>query len=312
MSAEILARAISSAPEIIEGIKSGLFKVWGGVVRYAAGHPKGGQIVGHLQFPGDAAQAAEQLAMLQQTLSGVEGALGVLQSLQYANLALSGLNLAVSVAGFAIVCKKLNGISEQLQRQSEKLDVLIEMASAAKAREELRDIARFSAVLWTVRQSAEQGDLQGLKSQVNNMREQYELTKLTLNQAAANATGKGFVDSLEVLQNLQQRMMYLGFIQAYVQQHTAGEKYAIEVLQGLQADWMKISTVVVEAIVGNQEWVEQLTQDQGNNVVSFLELRKQAAPAIEYQLGLLEYAASHPEAAGLLNEEVTEIRFLAA
>ncbi|MFJ4047840.1 hypothetical protein [Pseudomonas hunanensis] len=312
MSAEILARAISSAPEIIEGIKSGLFKVWGGVVRYAAGHPKGGQIVGHLQFPGDAAQAAEQLAMLQQTLSGVEGALGVLQSLQYANLALSGLNLAVSVAGFAIVCKKLNGISEQLQRQSEKLDVLIEMASAAKAREELRDSARFSAVLWTVRQSAEQGDLQGLKSQVNNMREQYELTKLTLNQAAANATGKGFVDSLEVLQNLQQRMMYLGFMQAYVQQHTAGEKYAIEVLQELQADWMKISTVVVEAIVANQEWVEQLTQDQGNNVVSFLEFRKQAAPAIEYQLGLLEYAASHPEAAGLLNEEVTEIRFLAA
>lgn len=302
MSAEILARAISSAPEIIEGIKSGLFKVWGGVVRYAAGHPKGGQIVGHLQFPGDAAQAAEQLAMLQQTLSGVEGALGVLQSLQYANLALSGLNLAVSVAGFAIVCKKLNGISEQLQRQSEKLDVLIEMASAAKAREELRDSARFNAVLWTVRQSAEQGDLQGLKSQVNNMREQYEITKLTLNQAAANATGKGFVDSLEVLQNLQQRMMYLGFMQAYVQQHTAGEKYAIEVLQELQADWMKISTVVVEAIVANQEWVEQLTQDQGNNVVSFLEFRKQAAPAIEYQLGLLEYATSHPEAAGLLNE----------
>jgi len=312
MSAEILARAISSAPEIIEGIKSGLFKVWGGVVRYAAGHPKGGQIVGHLQFPGDGAQAAEQLAMLQQTLSGVEGALGVLQSLQYANLALSGLNLAVSGAGFAIVCKKLNGISEQLQRQSEKLDVLIEMASAAKAREELRDSARFSAVLWTVRQSAEQDDLQGLKSQVNNMREQYELTKLTLNQVAANATGKGFVDSLEVLQNLQQRMMYLGFMQAYVQQQTAGEKYAIEVLRELQADWMKISTVVVEAIVANQEWVEQLAQDQGNNVVSFLEFRKQVAPAIEYQLGLLEYATSHPEAAGLLNEEVTEIRFLAA
>lgn len=312
MSADILARTIGSAPEIIEGIRSGLYHVWGGVVRYAAGNPRGGQIVGHLQFPGDAAQAAEQLAKLQQALGGVEGALGVLQNLQYANLALSGLNLAVSVAGFAIVCKKLNGISEQLHQQSEKLDVLIEMASAAKAREELRDSARFSAVLWTVRQSAEQGDLQGLKSQVNNLREQYEVTKLTLNQAAANATGKGFVESLDVLKHLQQRMMYLGFMLAYVQQRTAGEKYAIEVLQELQADWLKISTVVVEAIAANQEWVEQLTQGEGDNVVSFLEFRKQAAPAIDYQLGLLEYAASHPEAAGLLNEEVTEIRFLAA
>lgn len=312
MSADILYRVIGSAPEIIQGLQSGLFKEYGGVIRYAAGHPKGGQIVGHLQFPSDAAQAAEQIAKLQHTLGGMEGALGVLQNLQYANLALSGLNLAVSVAGFAIVCKKLNGISEQLHRQSEKLDVLIEMASAAKAREELRDSARFSAVLWTVRQSAEQGDLPGLKSQVNNLREQYEITKLTLNQAAANATGKGFVESLDVLHNLQQRMMYLGFMQAYVQQQTAGEQYAIKVLQELQEDWLKICTVVVEATTANQEWVEQLTLEEGNNVISFLEFRKQAVPAIDYQLGLLEYAASHPEAAGLLNGEVREIRFLAA
>lgn len=312
MSAEILARTISSAPEIIEGIQSGLFKVWGGVIRYASGHPKGGQIVGHLQFPGDAAQTAEQLAKLQQTLSGVEGALGVLQNLQYANLALSGLNLAVSVAGFAIVCKKLNGISEQLNQQSEKLDVLIEMARDAKAREELRDSARFSSVLWTVRQSAEQGDLQGLRSQVGNLREQYEVTKLTLNRAAAGATDKGFVDSLDVLQSLQQRMMYLGFLQAYVQQRTAGEKYAIEVLQELQADWLQISTVVVEAIAANQEWVEQLTQDAGDNIISFLEYRQKAAPAIEYQASLLEFTARNPQAVELLNEKVTEIRFLAA
>ncbi|MBX9753745.1 MAG: hypothetical protein K2X80_03250 [Pseudomonadaceae bacterium] len=312
MSTDILARTISSAPEIIAGIKSGLFNVWGGVVRYAAGHPKGGQIVGHLQFPGDAAQAAEQLAKLQQTLGGVEGALGALQNLQYANLALSGLNLAVSVAGFVIVCKKLNGISEQLHHQSQKLDVLIEMALDAKAREDLCDSARFSSVLWTVRQSAEQGDLQGLKNQVGNLREQYEVTKLTLNRASAGATDKGFVESLDVLKNLQQRMMYLGFIQAYVQQRTAGEKYSIKVLQELQADWLQISTVVVEAIAANQEWVEQLTQGGGDNVVSFLEFRKQVAPAIDYQLGLLEYVASHPEAAELLNEEVTEIRFLAA
>lgn len=312
MSAEILARAISSAPEIIEGIQSGLFKVWGGVVRYAAGHPMGGRIVGHLQFPGDATQTAEQLAKLQQALWGVEGALGALQNLQYANLALSGLNLAVSIAGFAIVCKKLEGITVQLQQQSEKLDVLIEMATAARAREELRDSARFSSVLWTIRQSAEQGDLPALKSQVSNLREQYEVTKLTLSQAAANAASKGFVESLEVLQNLQQRMMYLGFMQAFVQQRTAGEKYAIEVLQELQADWLQISTVFIEAIAANQEWVEQLTQDDGDNVVSFLAFRKQAAPAIDYQLGLLEYAASHPETASLLDEEVTEIRFLAA
>lgn|GEM_PF-4889856 len=47
-------------------------------------------------------------------------------------------------------------------------------------------------------------------------------------------------------------------------------------------------------------------------MVSFLEFRKQATPAIDYQLGLLEYVASHPEAASLLDEVVAEIRFLGA
>ncbi|ENA27913.1 hypothetical protein HMPREF1487_09096 [Pseudomonas sp. HPB0071] len=312
MSAEILARTLSSAPEIVEGIRSGLYQVWGGVVRYAAGHPKGGQIVAHLQFPSNAEQASEQIARLQEALGGAQESLGVLQNLQYANVALSGLNLAVSVAGFAIVCKKLNGISEQLTQQSEKLDMLIEMARDAKAREEMRDNASFSSVLWTVQQSGEQGDLQGLRSQVREIRDQYEITKLTLNRAAAGATGKDFVASLSVLQSLQQRMMYLGFLQAYVQQRTAGEKYAIRVLQELQADWLQMNTVIIKSIAANQEWIEQLTQEAGDNIISFLEYRKTAAPAIEYQTSMLEFTASYPQAVALLNEDVSEIRFLAA
>lgn len=312
MSAEILERVFSSAPEIVEGIRSGLYTVWGGVVRYSSGHPNGGQIVGHLQFPGDKDRASEQLAQLQQALGGAQESLGVLQNLQYANLALSGLNLAVSVTGFAIVCKKLNGISEQLQQQSEKLDMLIEMARDAKAREELRDSARFRAALKTIRQFAEQGDLQGLKSQVCNLHEQYEVTKLTLSRATADVTKETFIGSLDVLQGLQQRMMYVGFLQAYVQQRAAGEKYAIEILQELQKDWLQINTVVVKAIADNPEWVEKLSQDEGDNVVSFLEFRKKVIPAIDYQIGLLEYSVSHPGSAKFLSEEVLEIRFLAA
>jgi len=311
MSAAILARTISSAPDIVEGLSTGLYELWGGVVRYAKGNPKGGQIVAHLQVPADAAKASEQLGKLQQGMSGVQGSLNVLQNLQYANIALSGLNLAVSVAGFAIVCKKLNGISEQLHQQSEKLDVLIEMALDAKAREDLRDSARFSSVLWTIREYAEQGDLHGLKSQVANLREQYEVTKLTLNRAAGSATNKGFVESLDLLQGLQQRMMYLGFMQAYVQRSSAGERSAFKLLNELKADWLQINTVVIDTIAANQEWMEQLSQDDGDKVISFLEYRKEVAPAIDYQASLLEFTADNPQAAAFLDEDVTEIRFLA-
>ena len=305
MSAEIIARAISSAPEIVEGLRSGLYTLWGGVVRVSKGNPRGGEIVGHLQFPDNTDQASEQISRLLETLSGAGGlqeSLGGLQALQYANLALSGLNLAVSVAGFAIVCKKLNGISEQLHQQSEKLDLLLDMARDAKAREALRDDARFRAALKTVHQFAELGDLNGLKSQIGNLHEQYEITKLTLSRATADVTGTSFVESLDVLQSLQQRMMYLGFLQSYVQQHTAGEKYAIETLRELQEDWLQVNKVVINAIAANQEWVEQLTQEAADNIISFLEYRKKLAPAIEYQSSLLEFTANNPQAVELLKE----------
>lgn len=315
MSAEILARTISSAPEIVEGIRSGLYTVWGGVVRVSKGYQGGGQIVGHLLFPAKQEQASEQIVRLQEALTGaggVQDSLGVLQNLQYANLALSGLNLAVSVAGFAIVCHKLNGISSQLQQQSEKLDQLLAMAAEARVREGLRDSARFSAALKTVRQFAEQGDIQGLRSQVPNLHEQYEITKLTLQNATANVTEKDFLSSIEVLSGLQQRMMYLGFLQSYVQQRSGSEKYAIETLRELQEDWLKIDTVIVDSIAANQAWVEQLSQGAGDKIVSFLEYRKEVAPAIEYQASLLEFTASNPNAAELLNDDMAEIRFLAA
>lgn len=312
MSAETLARTIGSAPEVIEGIKSGLYTVWGGVVRVSAGQPGGGQIIGHLQFPGDAAQAAEQMTLLQKTLEGVQGSLGMLQSLQCANLALSGLNLAVTVAGFVIVCRKLNGISEQLNSQSEKLDVLIEMAQEARVREELRDSARFSATLKTVQHFAETGDVQQLKNQVGNLHEQYEITKLMLLRAAENVKDKRFIQSLGVLDGLQKRMMYLGFILSYVQQRTAGEKYAVRVLKELEDDWNSLNAKVIESISGSRDWIENLSQADGDNIISFLEYRKAVAPAIEYQINLLEFTSGKPEVSALMNDEIGEIRFIAA
>ncbi|MEH6671358.1 hypothetical protein [Halopseudomonas sp.] len=315
MSAETVVRALSSAPEILEGIRSGLYNVWGGVVRVSKGHDGAGRIVGHLQFPGNGEQASEAISRLQQTLSGSGGlqeSMGVLQNLQHANLALSGLNLAVSVAGFAIVCKKLNGISDQLGVQSEKLEQLLEIAVDAKAREELRDTARFRASLKTVRQFSELGDIAGLKSQVANLHEQYELTKLTLSRTTADVTRQGFLDSLDVIRSLQERMMYLGFLQSHVQQRTGASQFAVETLRELQSDWLTIDTVMVETIAANQEWLETLPQESGDNIVFFLKYRKEVAPAIEYQASLLEFTAGNPRAAELLDDEVMEIRFLAA
>ncbi|SER43329.1 MULTISPECIES: hypothetical protein [Pseudomonas] len=319
MSAEILARAIGSAPEIIEGIRSGLYTVWGGVVRVTKGYEGAGQIVGHLQFPGDTQQAQQAIDQLTQRLGGIQGSvdalqqgLNVLQSLQTANLALSGLNLAVSVAGFAIVCSKLNKISDQLASQSAKINQLVDLAVEAKEVQQLRDTARFRSAVKTIRQFAEMGDIEGLKGQIGSLHEQYEFTKLVLERSASRASSRSFLTSLELLQCLQERMMYLGFLQSFVQQKTGAPKFAIEALRELQTDWLAISTVIVDSVAANESWVAQLTQAEADNIVSLLRYRKEAMPALEYQASLLEFVAKRPGGIELLSNDTPEIRFIAA
>lgn len=312
---DTVIRALSSAPEIVNGIRSGLYTVWGGVVRVAKGHKGGGRIVGHLQFPSDSNQASDAISRLQQALSasdGVQDSLSSLQNLQYANLALSGLNLAVSAAGFAIVCRKLNGISDQMDAQSGKLDLLLEMALDARAREGLRDSARFRAAVKTVRVFTELGDKQGLRTQVANLHEQYEFSRMTLNRAAKDVTSGQFLDRLGVLKSLQDRMMYLAFLQSFVQQRTDAPQFAIETLRELQTDWLEVNTALVETVSENQDWVDGLTSKDGDNIVSFLKYRQDMNPAVEYQASLLEFTGSDPQVEQLRGDGISEIYFLAA
>lgn len=323
VSHDVLSRTLGSVQEVIEGVQSGLYTIWGGVVRIAKGQAGAGQIVGHLQFPGDAQQAKESIEHLQQVLGqkleGIKGgvdaiqeSLGMLQSLQVANLALSGLNLAVSVAGFAIVCKKLNGISDQLESQSAKLDQLVDLAVETKELEQLRGIARFCGTVKTIRQFAEMGEINGLKGQIGGLYEQYEFTKLTLERSASRACSESFLSSLEVLRCLQERMMYLGFLQSYVQHRVGAHRFGVEALRELQSDWLNINTVIVDSISANQDWVGQMTHASADNIISLLQYRKEAAPAIEYQASLLEFASEKPKLIELLSSETAGCRLLVA
>lgn len=323
MMQETLIRSVGSDPKIINGIKSGIYRICGGVIRIVKGVQGAGRIVAHLQVPGDSEQVRESIARMQQVLgqkiegvqSGVDTiqeSIGALQNLQVANLALSGLNLAVSVAGFAIVCNKLNDISNQLESQSAKLDHLIALAVEAKHLDQLRDVARFRGTVKTIRQFAEMGDVDGLKGQISTLHEQYEFTKLTLMRSASGACKDEFVGSLELMDCLQQRMMHLGFLQSYVQQRIGAYRFAVEALHELQNDWLTINETIVNTVSANQEWVGQLSQESGNNIISLLEFRKKAAPAIEYQASLLEFVSDKPHLIECLANEPEEIRLLVA
>ena len=309
MTEELVTRVLSNAPEVLEGIRNGVYRVYGGVIRVAKGNEGAGRIIGHLQFPDGEQQARESIEKLQQVLGDQ---LGSIETLQTANLALSGLNLAVSAAGFVVVCNKLNGISSQLDSQAETLNELKAYAIEASAIDQLRDTARFRSTVKVIRQFDEIQDLDGLKNQIPGLHEQYEVTRLMLERLASGAARQGFLESLPLQKQLQERLMYLACMQSYVHQKIGAHKFAVEALRELQDDWLSIHSAIVDSIEANKNWVGQLSQQSGAQIVAVLDYRKQAAPGIEYQASLLEFTMERPANLGRLESANDEILFLAA
>lgn len=315
----ILERTIPQSPEILEGLLSGRLRIEGGVIRIVAGQPGAGQIVSHIKFPSDpdmARQAMEkltnQLGMANNGIESIQGSLGVLQSLQVANLALSGLNLVVSVAGFAIVCHKLNKISATLQEHSAKLDQLLNLVHGIKIKDQLKDAATFKALLDSARQFSENGDTQQLKQLILPMRQQYELAKQLLLQPIEASAPTVFRDGTDHVFNLQQRYFHLGLGLVFIQQKIGDYKFALETLEELQHSWSRMNKLIVGQLETDQNWLMEMTNDEYHGLKLFLAQRKKIIPAIEYQSNLLKLLMERPDIAELVSNDQCEIILIAA
>jgi len=98
------------------------------------------------------------MSSIQTGMDGLQQSMNVLQGLQVANLAMTGLNLAVTTAGFVVVCKKLNKISAQIQEQSEGVAQTLHLVGEVHERSLLNDEARFRALLRSAQQFCGEGD----------------------------------------------------------------------------------------------------------------------------------------------------------
>jgi len=135
----IFLRAVP--PEVVEGVTSGIYKITGSVVREVSS----GRGVAFLQETsvfqslfGSALQgvgatlqsgfsplglmAVIQNQQIKSRLTEVQSTLAILQNLQIGTLAVSGLGLGVSVAGFAVMLKRLKGIEAHLGTIESKVD----------------------------------------------------------------------------------------------------------------------------------------------------------------------------------------------
>jgi len=114
-------RLVPEGSEIFSKLTNGEYNLSGGTIRISKGYDGAGQIVKHFVISdSDALERISQFAPANPQL------LTNIQSLQTGCIALQGMNLAVSIAGFAIILNRLNKISQTLNDISNKIDILIE------------------------------------------------------------------------------------------------------------------------------------------------------------------------------------------
>ena len=320
VNTDALLRSLPDIPEVLAKLQSGEYQLFGGVVRHASGTSKGGRIVGHLLFPGDALQTQESLQKLQSTLTSGLGSLqggmeqlqqsmGALQGLQTANLVMSGLNLAVTTTGFVIVCKKLNKISEQIEAQSVAIAQTLNLVRDVHERNILEDEARFRALLITAQQFCEQADVDALKGLINSFHEQYQFTRLVLERHAPIADSH--IERLGEISLLQDRLVSLGLMMSHVQMKTGAVKFSRECLTQLQNDLTRLNTQRIETLSSDRNVASRITQAHFTSLTSFLQHGKKMMPALTYQVEVIDLEARHP---GLLQQasESKEILLIAA
>lgn len=316
---DVLVRALPEVPEILAKLAEATYTLHGGVVRHAAGTGKGGQIVGHLLYPGDALQAQQRIQELQSTVSsgmstlqtgmdGLQQSMSVLQGLQTANLALTGLNLAVTTAGFVIVCKKLNKISAQIQAQSEGIAQTLHLVGEVHERSLLNDEARFRSLLLATQQFCEQGDVQQLKALIPKFHEEYQFTKLVLERHAP--IGVSNLERFGEIRLLQDRLVNLGLGLTHVQLKSGSPSYGKASLNSLAEDLGALNAMRIDALLSD-DVATQVNRSRLTEITEFLNSGKEMVPALTYQADIIDLESRRP---GLLQKvsESSEILLVAA
>lgn len=228
----------------------------------------------------------QSMGNLQGGIDVLQQSMGSLQALQMANLAMAGLNLAVTTAGFVIVCRKLNKISGQIESQSAGIAQTLQLVSEAHERSLLMDEARFRGLVLACQQHFEEGDTELLKHKIQDFHEQYQFTKLVLQRHAVKAASNNEARLIDI-QVLQDRLVNLGLFLSHIQTKVGARERGQETLRNLAQDLEELNGSRVQALTSDRQFAFSITEDQLSKVTSFIQQGQQAIPALTYQADLL-------------------------
>lgn len=159
-------------PEVVMGLMTGQFKLYGGGVRWAAGTQYAGQIIRHLlpvatqtigapilapissalgavntyqlhRLSGQVTANSYQLQLLSGQVNALTATTQQVLQIATGTMVLSGLNLAVTAVGFAVLNEKLKSLEgklNEIQQEVRAIRALMELEERAKLGAALRDL----------------------------------------------------------------------------------------------------------------------------------------------------------------------------
>lgn len=139
--------------ELLAGVASGEYRVAGSIIRSVSS----GRVVGHLQetsamssllnfSPLSLPQIAIDAVSVVQN-EQIKAAMSVVQSLQITNLAVSGIGIGVSVAGTAILAKRIAKVEEKVDAILPNLDAIVRGLEAMRADRMAEDFTRLRTLV---------------------------------------------------------------------------------------------------------------------------------------------------------------------
>ena len=149
-------RGQGNPPDVIDGVNRGVYQVHGGVIRTAPGTDEAGRIVRHLipsrQDPTVPSGAFLDLSRARNTQQLLQVATGT--------MLLSGLNLAVSAVGFAVLYKKLTDLDNSLTAIAKTVEGIARLL-------DMEEKAKLAAALKTLSMVMKGGALKGKQQLLN-------------------------------------------------------------------------------------------------------------------------------------------------
>lgn len=139
--------------ELLAGVSSGEYRVAGSIIQSVSS----GRVVGHLQETSAISSLLNlsplglpQMAMDAVTVvqnEQIKAAISVVQSLQIANLAVSGIGIGVSVAGAAILAKRIARVEEKVDAILPNLDAIVRGLEAMRTERIAEDFTRLRTLV---------------------------------------------------------------------------------------------------------------------------------------------------------------------